>query len=102
MCSSDLAEYALNPSNKKTYGELLTVSEERTHVLDQLRELEKNVFLLYKDVTAYNSNNSELTWYEIEAKKQVEMFLCVLTFVIQSVSEESLSVTPRDSSRCSE
>lgn len=66
------AEYALNPSNKKTYGELLTVSEERTHVLDQLRELEKNVLLLYKDVTAYNSNNSELTWYEIEAKKQVE------------------------------
>ena len=64
------ARHAADPKSAEVYRELVRVSEERTRVLDRYRELEKAIFSLYKEI---KSGGAEMTWYEKEARKQVEL-----------------------------
>ena len=68
--AATLAEYAAHPESAEVYQKMVKTSEERTRLLDRFHELERNVYSLYKEV---KSGSADMTWYEREARKQVEL-----------------------------
>ena len=67
-----VGEAAKDPGNTEATMNLLKLSEERTHILDQIHEIENSILQLTQQIEEKRSLNKELNWREKKAMEYTD------------------------------